>query len=138
MSVSPHAPTRKPRRWRWLLVIAAAVLLVGVLPALLLAQWGPYFLGRALSAYLQTSVTVQGVTGGWWSGVTLHQLTVAEDPTPQAPMLVRVDRLTVNRPLVSLLLSTKPIPVRLETVPIELQRRQDGQWNLTSLLKALE
>jgi hypothetical protein len=72
MSVSPHAPTRKPRRWRWLLVIAAVVLLVDVLPALLLAQWGPYFLGRALSAYLQTSVTVQGVTGGWWNGVTVH------------------------------------------------------------------
>jgi len=36
MSVSPHVPMRKPRRW--LLVIAAAALLVGVLPALVLAQ----------------------------------------------------------------------------------------------------
>ena len=114
------------------------MLLVGILPTLILALWGPSVLGRVLSAYLQTSVTVQGVTGGWWSGVTVHQLTVAEDPTPQAPMLVRVDRLTVNRLLVSLLLPSKPITVRLDTVHIDLQRRQDGQWNLTSLLKALE
>ena len=53
-------------------------------------------------------------------------------------MLVRVDTLTVNLPLVFLLLSTKPITVRLDTVHIDLRRRQDGQWNLTSLLKALE
>ena len=53
MSMSLHTPTRKPRRWRWLLVIAAVALLVGVLPMLILAQWGPYFLGRALSAYLR-------------------------------------------------------------------------------------
>src|SRR5262245_3446268 len=139
MSVTPpsfsFAPGRKT--WRWLLAVAAVVLVVGILPTLMLALWGPSVLGRVLSTYLQTSVTVQGVTGGWWSGVTVHQLTVADDPTPQAPMLVRVDRLTVNRPLVSLLLSTKPITVRLDTVHIDLQRRQDGQWNLTSLLKAL-
>src|SRR4029434_7177311 len=97
MSVSASDPTRKPRRWRWLLMIAAAVLLVDVLPALLLAQWGPYFLGRALSAYLQTSVTVQGVTGGWWNGVTVHQLTVAEDRTPRASTLVRIEHLTGGR-----------------------------------------
>src|SRR5882724_3929341 len=130
------APGR--RLWRWLLAVAAAVLLVGSLPALILALWGPSVLGRALSTYLQTSVTVQGVTGGWWSGVTVHQLTVAEDQTPQAPVLVRVDTLTLNLPLVFLLLSTKPITVRLDTVHIDLHRHQDGQWNLTSLLKALE
>src|SRR4029453_16350040 len=111
------------KTWRWLLAVAAAVLVVGILPTLILALWGPSVLGRVLSAYLQTSVTVEGVTGGWWSGVTVHQLTVAEDPTPQAPMLVRVDRLTVNRLLVSLLLPSKPITVRLDTVHIDLQRR---------------
>jgi hypothetical protein len=140
MSVTPprfsSAPGRKA--WRWLLAVAAAVLLVGSLPALILALWGPSVLGRALSTYLQTAVTVQGVTGGWWSGVTVHQLTVAEDLTPQAPVLVRVDTLSLNLPLVFLLLSTKPITVRLDTVHIDLRRRQDGQWNLTSLLKALE
>src|SRR6266508_1500531 len=130
------APGRKT--WRWLLAVAAAVLVVGILPTLILALWGPSVLGRVLSAYLQTSVTVQGVTGGWWSGVTLHQLTVAEDPTPQAPMLARVDTLTVNLRPAFLWLSTKHIPGRLDTVHIDMQRRQDGQWNLNSLLKALE
>ena len=52
-------------------------------------------------------------------------------------MLARVDTLTVNLPLVFLLLSTKPIPVRLDSVQIDLRRRQDGQWNVTPLLKAL-
>ena len=118
---------RKPRRWRWLLVIAAAFLLLGVLPALLLAQWGPYFLGRALSAYLQTSVTVQGVTGGWWNGVTVHQLTVAEDRTPRASTLVRIEHLTINLPVVALLFSSKPLTVRVTDVHIDLHRRQDGQ-----------
>jgi hypothetical protein len=111
------------------------VLLVAILPALILPLLGPTVLGRVLSAYLQTSVTVQGVTGGWWSGMTVHQLTVAEDPTPQAPMLARVDTLTVNLPLVSLWLSTKSIPVRLDTVHIDLRRRQDGQWNLTPFIE---
>jgi hypothetical protein len=103
----------------------------------MLVPWEPYVLGRALSAYLHTSVTVQGVTGGWWHGVTVHQLTVAEDSTPQAPMLVRVDNLTVNLPLMSLLLSTKPITLRLDGVRIDLRRRQDGQWNLAALLETL-
>jgi AsmA-like C-terminal region len=140
MSVAPPRFSLASSRniWRWLLAVAAVVLLVAILPALLLALWGPSVLGRVLSAHLQTAVSVQRVTGGWWSGVTVHQLTVAEDPTPQAPMLVRVDTLTVNLPLVFLLLSTKPIPVRLDAVHIDLRRRQDGQWNLTSLLKALE
>src|SRR6266850_581228 len=128
------APGRRP--WRWLLAVAAAVLLVAILPALILPLLGPSVLGRVLSAYLQTSVTVQGVTGGWWSGMTVRQLTVAEDPTPQAPMLARVDTLTVNLPLVFLWLSTKPIPVRLDTVHIDLRRRQDGQWNLTPFIEA--
>ena len=70
--------------------------------------------------------------------MTVHQLTVAEETTPQAPMLVQVGTLTVTLPLVSLLLSTTPIPVHLDTVDITLRRRPDGQWNLTSLLKALE
>jgi hypothetical protein len=52
------------KTWRWLLVLAGALLLVGVLPALILAQWETYVIGRTLSAYLQTSVTVQGVVGG--------------------------------------------------------------------------
>ena len=117
------APARTP--WRWLLVIAAAALLVGILPALLLARWGPYVLGRALSAYLQTSVTVQGVKGGWWNGVTVHQLTVAEDPAPPAATLVRVEHLTVNLPVVSLLFSSKPLTLHLDDVRIDLRRRQD-------------
>ena len=112
MRGSSSPPARK--KWRWLLVLAGAVLLVGVLPPLMLALWGPYVLGRALSAYLQTSVTVQGVTGGWWNGVTVQQLTVAEDPTPQAPTLVRVEQLTVNLPVVSLLFSAKPLALHLE------------------------
>ena len=53
-----------PRRtWRWLLAVAAAVLLVGILLAFLLVRWGPYVLARALSAYLQTAVTVREVRG---------------------------------------------------------------------------
>src|SRR5215510_13531258 len=127
MSVSPHVPMRKPRRWRWLLVIAAVGLLVGVLPVLVLAQWGPYVLGRALSASLHTSVTVQGVTGGWWNGVTVHQLTVAEDLTPQAPTLVRIQSLTINLPVVALVFSSKPLIVRVADVYIDIHRRQDGQ-----------
>ena len=79
-------------------MVAGVLLLVGVLPPLMLAQWGPYILGRALSAYLQRSVTVQGVVGGWWNGMTLQQLSVAEDPTPQAPTLVRIEQLTINLP----------------------------------------
>jgi hypothetical protein len=137
MSMSLHTPTRKPRRWRWLLVIAAVALLVGVLPMLILAQWGPYFLGQALSAYLQTSVTVQGITGGWWNSVTVQQLTVAEDRTPRASTLVRSKTLTINLPVVALVFSSKPLVVRVADVHIDLRRRQDGQWNLTSLLKAL-
>jgi hypothetical protein len=104
------------RRWRWLLVVAAAALLVAILPTLTLALWGPSLLGRALSTYLQTSVTVQAVTGGWWSGVTVRQLTVAEEPTPQAPMPARIDTLTVHLPLVFLLLSRKPIPVHFDSM----------------------
>jgi hypothetical protein len=135
MSGSSSPPAQKT--WPWLLVLAAAVLIVSVLPALMLAPWGPYVLGRALSTYLHTAVTILGVTGGWWNGVTVHQLTVAEQPTPQAPTLVRVEQLTVNLPLVSLLLSSKPIALHLDTVHLDLRRRQDGQWNLTPLLKAI-
>ena len=121
----PVAPSRffaafGRQGWRWLLAVAAAVLLVAILPALILALSGPSVLGRVLSDFLHTSVTVQRVTGGWWSGMTVHQLTVAEDPTPQAPMLVQVGTVTVTLPLVSLLLSTKPIPVHLDAVDIAL------------------
>ena len=101
MSGSSSTPARKP--WRWLPVLAATVLLGGILLGLMLMPWESYVLGRALSAYLQTSVSVQGVTGGWWNGVTVHQLTVAEDSTPQAPRLVRISHLTINLPVVSLL-----------------------------------
>jgi hypothetical protein len=126
-------PPRKP--WRWLLGLAGALLLVGLLPALMLAQWGPYILGRVLSAYLQTSVSVQGVVGGWWDGVTLQQLSVAVDRTPQAPTLVRVEQLTVNRPVVALLFSAKPLALHLDGIHFDLRRGDDGQWNLTPLLK---
>jgi hypothetical protein len=135
--MSGSSSPRARKTWRWLLVIAAVILLVGVLPALILAQWGPYVLGRVLSAYLQTSVTVREVSGGWWSGLTVHQLSVAEDQTPQAPTLVRVEQATVSLPIVFLLFSAKPIALHLDTVHIDLRRRQDGQWNLTPMLKAL-
>jgi hypothetical protein len=80
---------------------------------------------------------VQGVTGGWWNGVTVHQLTVAEDLTPQASTLLRIEHLALNLPVVALLFSSKPLTVRLAGVHIDLHRRQDGQWNLTSVLKTL-
>jgi len=134
MSGSSPPPARKP--WRWLLVIVAAALLAGVLPALMLAQWGPYLLGRVLSAYLQTSVSVQGVSGGWWNGLTVHQLTISEDSTPQAQTLLHVEQLSVNMPLVSLLLSSRPLALRLDAMHIDLHRRRDGQWNLTPFLDA--
>src|SRR5262245_51163533 len=126
-----------PKRWRWLLEVMAVGLLVTMLPALILELWGPSILGRALSTYLHTSVTVQQVTGGWWSGVTVHQLTIAEDLTPQAPVLARIDTLRLNLPLVFLLLPGKPIPVRVETVHIDLRQRQDGQWNVMPFVQTL-
>jgi hypothetical protein len=113
------------------------MLLVGILSALLLVQWGPYVLGRMLSAYVHTSVTVQDITGGWWNGLTIHQLTVAEDPTPQAPTLVRIEQLTINLPIISLLFSSKPLALHLDDVRIDLRRHQEGQWNLTPVLEAL-
>jgi hypothetical protein len=135
MSESSAIPGRKS--WRWRMMLVGAGLLGGLLAALMLVPWEPYVLGRALSTYLHTTVTVQRVTGGWWHGLTIQQLTIAEDRTPQAPTLVRVEQLTVNLPLVSLWLSTKPLALHLETVHIGLRRRQDGQWNVAALLETL-
>jgi hypothetical protein len=135
MSESSAIPGRKS--WRWRMMLVGAGLLGGLLAALMLVPWEPYVLGRALSTYLHTTVTVQGATGGWWHGLTIQQLTIAEDRTSQAPTLVRVEQLTVNLPLVSLWLSTKPLALHLETVHIGLRRRQDGQWNVAALLETL-
>jgi hypothetical protein len=138
MGISPEAPPRMMRRWLWRLMIAGTVPLLGILLALTSALWGPYCLGRVLSAYLQTSDIVGGMTGGWWSGLTIRELTITERTTPQAPLLMRVDKLTVDLSLASLLFSTKPITVWLHAVHIDLRQRQDGVWNLTPVLKALE
>ena len=129
------SPTRKT--WRWLLAVAGVLLLVGVLPPLMLAQWGPYILGRALSAYLQRSVTVQGVVGGWWNGMTLQQLTSLRIRHHRRRRSCGLNSLTINLPLVSLLLSSKPMALHLEAAHIDLRKRQDGQWNLTPLLRGL-
>src|SRR5262249_44598937 len=46
MSGSSSTPARKP--WRWLLVLAATVLLGGILLGLMLVPWESYVLGRVL------------------------------------------------------------------------------------------
>jgi hypothetical protein len=123
--------------WGWLL-LAAIAMVVFLLPALILPVWGASFIERMVTSYLHTPVTVQGVTGSWWGGISVHQLRIAEDFTPQAPTLLRVETISVPMPLPSLWLSTQPIGVRLDGVHFDLRRRQDGQCNLTSVVKRAE
>ncbi len=134
--MSSHTRLHAPRRWRWLLAGALVAICVAAVPPVVLTLWGPQVLGRTLSAVFHTSVTVQRVTGGWWSGPVLHQLAIAESPTPGAPVLVRITRLAVNRALVPLVLSSTPIAVTLDDVSLHVQRHADGQWNVAALLLA--
>ena len=125
---------QRKRHWRWLLALALLAILVTTVPPFILSAWGPHILGRKLSALLQTAVTVQRVSGGWWGGLVIHQLVVSERPTPETPVLMRVDHLAVNRALVPLLLSSQPVAVAIDGVSIHLRQRDDGQWNVAALL----
>ena len=96
MNRQPHrtstasSPARSQRRrpWRWLLVIASLVGLIVLLPQFVLIQWGPRLLGTFLSKQLHTSVTVEGVAGGWLSGLEVRGIEVAERPESPAPRAV--------------------------------------------------
>jgi hypothetical protein len=134
MPASPPALVPHQRLWRWLLVVAVLVCLIVFLPQIVLTLWGPRLLGTVLSKQLHASVSVEGVTGGWLSGAQLRGLAVAESPEPQAPVLLRIERLTLNLAAVWLLGSSAPIALRLEDVTVNLWRRDDGQWNLAALL----
>ena len=134
---SPPARSQRRRLWRWPLRIAALVSLIVFLPPLLLIQWGPSLLGTVLSTTLHTSVTIEAITGGWLSGLELRGLAVAESPEPQAPTLLRVERITLNLPAVWLLMSSDPIALRLAELSVNLRRRHDGQWNIAPLLAHL-
>jgi hypothetical protein len=80
---------------------------------------------------------VHRVTGGWWSGLEIQQLIIAESATPQAPPLVQVERLVVNRALLPLFLSTRPVALHVDSVDVYLRQQPDGRWNLAPLLHAL-
>src|SRR5687768_17072987 len=127
-TVPPHPRVRRQRRWRWLLVVTVLVgLLVVFLPQWVLVQWGPHLLGTVLSEQLHTPVTVEGVTGGWLSGLQIQGIEVAESPQPQAPLLLRLERLTLNLAALWLLASSEPMVLRLEELTVNLRRRPDGQ-----------
>ena len=133
-TVSPPAQVQRQRHWRWLLVVAVLVCLIAFLPQLVLVQWGPRLLGTVLSKQLQTSVTVEGIAGGWLRGLEIRGIEVAESPAPQAPVLLRLERVTLNLGAVWLLASSDPIALRLEELTVNLRRRDDGQWNMAALL----
>jgi uncharacterized protein involved in outer membrane biogenesis len=86
---------------------------------------------------LQTSVTVEGITGGWLRGLEIRGIEVAESPTSQAPRLLRLERITLNMGAVRLLASADPIALRMEDLTVNLRRRDDGQWNMAALLANL-
>ncbi|MCZ6643458.1 MAG: hypothetical protein O7F71_17945, partial [Gammaproteobacteria bacterium] len=138
MMALSFASDRKNRRWRWLLAIAVVVLCIVFLPQFILVQWGPSVLGRVLSKQLHTSVTVEGITGGWLSGLEIQRLEVAESPEPQAPMLLRMERLTLNLAAGWLLVTSEPIVLRIDDLNVHLRRRDDGQWNVAALLSNLK
>ena len=124
MMALSFASDRKNRRWRWLLAIAVVVLCIVLLPQFILVQWGPSILGSVLSKQLHTSVTVEGITGGWLSGLEIQRLEVAESPEPQAPMLLRMERLTLNLAAGWLLVTSEPIVLRISSsVPNESTSR---------------
>ena len=75
---------------------------------------GPQLLSTVLSKQLHTPVTVAGVAGGWLSGLELRGIEVAESPAPQAPLLLRLERLSLNLAAVWLFASSDPIALRLE------------------------
>lgn len=143
MTQPPHLPTtasppaRGQRHWRWLLVGVVLVCLIVFLPQLILVRWGPRLLGKTLSKQLQTSVTVEGITGGWLRRLEIRGIEVAESPTPQAPRLLRLERISLNLGAVRLLASADPIALRLEDLTVNLRHRDDGQWNLAALLANL-
>jgi hypothetical protein len=69
-TASPQTLVQRQRRWRWLLIVAVLVcLLIVFLPQVVLVQWGPRLLGTVLSEQLHTLVTIEGVAGGWLSGI---------------------------------------------------------------------
>ena len=136
-TASPPARSQRRRLWGWLLVIAALVSLIAFLPQCLLIQWGPRLLGTVLSKQLHTSVTVQGVAGGWLSGLEIRGIEVAEGPELPAPRLLRLERLTLNLAAVWLLASSEPVVLHLEDLTVNLRRGDDGQWNLAALLAHL-
>ena len=136
-TASPPARSQRRRLRRWLLVIAALVSLIVFLPQFVLIQWGPRLLGTILSKQLHTSITVQGVAGGWLSGLEIRGIEVAERPESSAPRLLRLERLTLNLAAVWLLASSEPVILHLEDLTINVRRGDDGQWNMAALLAQL-
>src|SRR4030095_661056 len=112
-TASPPARNQRRRLWRSLMVIAALVSLIVFLPQFLLIQWGPRLLGTVLSKQLHTSVTVEGLTGGWLNGPEVRGIGVAESPESSAPRPLRLERLALNLAVVWLLVSSEPVVLRL-------------------------
>jgi hypothetical protein len=106
-------------------MMAIVVASVAFLPPILWSQWGPALVGRALSTRLHTSVTVQRVTGGGWRSVEIQHLTMAESAAPHALPLLQFERLTIDRGLLPLLFSTKPVALRIDSVDLQLRQQQD-------------
>src|SRR5262245_10460365 len=127
MTEQPHLPTASlptpawyRRHWRWLLAVVILVCLVVFLPQFVLGHCGSCLLGSTRSGHFRTSVTIEEITGGWLRGLELRGLAVAESPEPQAPALLRVERLTLNLAAVWLLVSSDPIVLRMEELSVNL------------------
>ena len=127
-------PVQHHHHWFWLLGTAVLGCLIVFPPRFVLVQWGPRLFGTLLSKQLQTMVTVEGVAGGWLSGLEVWGIEVAESPAPQAPPLLRLERFTLNLAVVWLLVSSDPIVLRIEEPTVNLRRLDDEQWNVAALL----
>ncbi len=138
MTASYSATDRKPRRWRWFLWLAGIILLIVFLPQVMLVQWGPALLGTLLSKQLHTLVTVEGIAGGWLSGLEIRRFEIAEGAEPEAPLMLRIERLTLNLAAGFLLVTSNPIALRIEGLELHPRQRDDGAWNLTALMATLK
>jgi hypothetical protein len=115
----------------------ALVGLIVFLPQCILIQWGPRLLGMVLSKQWHTLVTVEGVAGGWLSGLEIRGIEVAERLDSQAPRLLRLEQLTLNLSALGLLVASDPIVLRMADLTVNVRRDDDGQWNTAAWLARL-
>ncbi len=128
--------SRKSRKPRRLLIggIVFITLVLAILPVILSMDWARQRLATELSAQLGTQVSVESHSLGWFSGLQMQGLEIANPPGfPQDQPLCRVKELQADCNISILFSQLLRVDSEVQGLELRVHQLADGSSNLEAL-----